>query len=109
LQNKAETNGEYPVEHVYRYALSPENICHYLEHYLVFVPAKQNQVDGKWQTTASFTIFPRYHQFRASKSLAEDVHDFVENKQSLGKKYLINHSAGCRKNLNHCLDGRPLG
>lgn len=99
LQNKAETRGEYPVEYVYRYTLSPENICHYIEHYLVFVPAKQKEVDGEWQTTASFTIFPRYHQFRASKSLAEDVHNFVENKQSLGKKYLINHSAGAGKTL----------
>ncbi|MGY6647738.1 DEAD/DEAH box helicase family protein [Wenyingzhuangia sp. IMCC45574] len=99
LQNKAENQGEYPVEHVYRYALSPENICHYLEHYLVFVPAKQNEVNGEWQTTSSFTIFPRYHQFRASKSLAEDVRDCVENKQSLGKKYLINHSAGAGKTL----------
>jgi type I restriction enzyme R subunit len=99
LNNKAETKGEYPVEHVYRYALSPENICHYLEHYLVFVPAKQKEVDGEWQTTASFTIFPRYHQFRASKSLAEDVLDFCENKQNLGKKYLINHSAGAGKTL----------
>ena len=99
LQNKAETEGEYPIEHVYRYALSPENICHYLEHYLVFVPAKQNEVDGEWRTTASFTIFPRYHQFRASKSLAEDVQNFAENKQSLGKKYLINHSAGAGKTL----------
>ena len=99
LQNKAETKGEYPVEHVYRYALSPENICHYLEHYLVFVPAKQKEVNGEWQTTSSFTIFPRYHQFRASKSLAEDVQQFAENKQILGKKYLINHSAGAGKTL----------
>lgn len=99
LQNKAETQGEYPVEHVYRYALSPENICHYLEHYLVFVPAIQKEVDGEWQTTSSFTIFPRYHQFRASKSLAEDVEQFAENKQVLGKKYLINHSAGAGKTL----------
>lgn len=99
LQNKAETKGEYPVEHVYRYALSPENICHYLEHYLVFVPAKQKEVEGEWQTTHSFTIFPRYHQFRTSKNLAEDVQRFVENKQVLGKKYLINHSAGSGKTL----------
>jgi type I restriction enzyme R subunit len=100
LNNKAETEGEYPVEHVYRYALSPENICHYLEHYLVFVPSKQEEVEkGELKSSPAFTIFPRYHQFRASKSLAEDVQQFAENKQILGKKYLINHSAGSGKTL----------
>lgn len=99
LNNKAETKGEYPVEHVYRHALSPDNIAHYLEHYLVFVPAKEREVNGEWEKTPSFTIFPRYHQFRASKTLAEDVQTFCESKQSLGKKYLINHSAGAGKTL----------
>ncbi|RJE72819.1 DEAD/DEAH box helicase family protein [Reichenbachiella sp. MSK19-1] len=100
LNNKAETEGEYPVEHVYRHALSPDNIAHYLEHYLVFVPAKPIKDDhGVITESASFTIFPRYHQFRASKTLAEDVHTFCESKQSLGKKYLINHSAGAGKTL----------
>ncbi|QXP63247.1 DEAD/DEAH box helicase family protein [Polaribacter sp. HaHaR_3_91] len=99
LTNKAEMVGEYPVEHVYRYALSPENITHYLEHYLVFVPVKEEEVNGEWQKTDSFTIFPRYHQFRASKGLAVDVQKFCEGNQSLGKKYLINHSAGSGKTL----------
>jgi type I restriction enzyme, R subunit len=99
LTNKAETEGEYPVEHVYRHALSPENIAHFLEHYLVFVPAIEKEVDGVWQKKDSFTIFPRYHQFRASKALAENVQDFCEAKQTLGKKYLINHSAGAGKTL----------
>lgn len=49
LSNKSETEGEYPVEYIYKHVLSKENICHYLEHYLVFVPAveKQND-DGEW-------------------------------------------------------------
>lgn len=99
LNNKAETKGEYPVEHVYRHALSPNNIAHYLEHYLVFVPAKEGEVNGVWEKTPSFTIFPRYHQFRASKILAEDVQSFREKEQNLGIKYLINHSAGSGKTL----------
>ncbi|MEW6999119.1 DEAD/DEAH box helicase family protein [Colwelliaceae bacterium BS250] len=99
LNNKAENVGEYPVEHVYRHALSPENIAHYLEHYLIFVPVKEQEVDGEWQKSPSFTIFPRYHQFRASKKLAEDVKTFCDGKLSLGKKYLINHSAGSGKTL----------
>lgn len=99
LNNKAETEGEYPVEHVYRHTLSPDNIAHYLEHYLVFVPAKEKIVNGHWEKNPSFTIFPRYHQFRTSKTLAEDVQSFCEKSLGLGKKYLINHSAGSGKTL----------
>jgi type I restriction enzyme R subunit len=100
LVNKAETEGEYPVEHLYRHALSKENIAKYLEHYLVFVPAKQEiDENGEVHTKPSFTIFPRYHQLRASKNLAEDVRAHVNKHQTLGKKYLINHSAGSGKTL----------
>lgn len=100
LVNKAETEGEYPVEHVYRYAFSKENIVKYLEHYLVFVPAKENiNEEGILEHKPSFTIFPRYHQFRASKNLADDVKAHVEDTRGLGRKYLINHSAGAGKTL----------
>jgi type I restriction enzyme R subunit len=100
LVNKAETEGEYPVEHLYRHALSKENIAKYLEHYLVFVPAKQQiDEDGEVHTKPSFTIFPRYHQLRASKNLAENVRQHCNGFGSLGKKYLINHSAGSGKTL----------
>lgn len=100
LINKAETDGEYPVEHVYRYAFSKENIVKYLEHYLVFVPAKEKiNEQGVLEHQPSFTIFPRYHQFRASKNLSEDVRSHVEGTRGLGKKYLINHSAGAGKTL----------
>lgn len=100
LLNKAETDGEYPVEHLYRHALSKENIVKYLEHYLVFVPADEKITEhGEVQTTPSFTIFPRYHQLRASKLLAEDVKEHVNTTNTLGKRYLINHSAGSGKTL----------
>lgn len=100
LVNKAETKGEYPVEHLYRHALSKENITKYLEHYLVFVPADEKITeDGELLKTPSFTIFPRYHQLRASKSLSEDVKVHVNRNKLLGKKYLINHSAGAGKTL----------
>jgi type I restriction enzyme R subunit len=98
--NKAETKGEYPVEHCYRYALSKESIVKYLEHYLVFVPAKQKiDEDGVLHSQPSFTIFPRYHQLRASQKLANDVKANVNQQQQLGLKYLINHSAGSGKTL----------
>ncbi len=100
LVNKAETEGEYPVEHLYRHALSKENIAKYLEHYLVFVPANEKITEhGEILSTPSFTIFPRYHQLRASKLLAEDVKKHVNANKILGKKYLINHSAGSGKTL----------
>jgi len=100
LVNEAETNGEYPVEHLYRFALCKENIVKYLEHFLVFVPAKQHiDEDGVIETTPSFTIFPRYHQLRASKHLAGDVLTKVNDSHALGLKYLINHSAGSGKTL----------
>lgn len=100
LVNKAETEGEYPVEHLYRHAFSKENIAKYLEHYLVFVPAKEKITDdGELIKIPSFTIFPRYHQLRASKLLAENVKEHVNEKKVLGKKYLINHSAGSGKTL----------
>jgi type I restriction enzyme, R subunit len=100
LVNKAETKGEYPVEHFYRNALSKENITKYLEHYLVFVPASEiiNE-HGKIISIPSYTIFPRYHQLRASMRLAENVKEHVNQTKSLGKKYLINHSAGSGKTL----------
>jgi type I restriction enzyme R subunit len=102
LVNKAETTGEYPVEHVYRDVLSPENIVRFLEHYLIFVPAEEKMVDGVLHKNPSFTIIPRFHQLRSSKKLAEDVLKHREETQSLGKKYLINHSAGSGKTLTMC-------
>lgn len=100
LFNKAETEGEYPVEHLYRHALSKENIARYLEHYLVFVPAEEKITkDGELIRKPSFTIFPRYHQLRASKGLAEDLKIKAEQTKTLGNKYLINHSAGSGKTL----------
>ena len=100
LVNKSETEGEYPVEHLYRHALSKENIAKYLEHYLVFVPAEEKITeDGEVISISSFTIFPRYHQLRASKGVAQDVQQYANEHKTLGKKYLINHSAGAGKTL----------
>ena len=100
LINKAETKGEYPIEHLYRHALSKESIVKYLEHFLVFVPAKENITeDGEIKTKPSFTIFPRYHQLRASKNLSDNVKKESNNTNQLGLKYLINHSAGSGKTL----------
>lgn len=100
LVNKSETEGEYPVEHLYRHALSKENIAKYLEHYLVFVPANEKITEhGEIISISSYPIFPRYHQLRASKRLADNIKEHVNTNKTLGKKYLINHSAGSGKTL----------
>ena len=100
LLNKAESQDQYPIEHCYRYALSKQSIVKYLEHYLIFVPAKQNiDENGVLHSQLSFTLFPRYHQLRVSQKLADDVKEHVNQQQQLGLKYLINHSAGSGKTL----------
>jgi len=100
LVNKAETEGEYPIEHLYRDALSKDSILKYLEHFLVFVPASEGiDADGVITKKSSFTIFPRYHQLRVSKELAGDVRKHVNANHELGLKYLVNHSAGSGKTL----------
>lgn len=100
LVNKAETEGEYPVEHVYSDALSKESIVKYLEHYLVLVPPVEDvDKNGVITTSPSVTIFPRYHQLRASRKIYEFVGEYFERNRTLGAKYLINHSAGSGKTL----------
>lgn len=100
LINQAETDGEYPVEHLYRDAFSKSSICQYLEHFLLFIPAQQTiAADGYITSKPAFTIFPRYHQIRASRIIAQKVKETVNQTQKLGKKYLIDHSAGSGKTL----------
>lgn len=100
LVNQAETTGEYPIEYFYRDALAPEIIAKYLEHFLVFVPAvDKSDADGVRIVNDSLTIFPRFHQLRTAKKLADDVKESFEKTKLLGNKYLINHSAGSGKTL----------
>ena len=100
LINIADTEGEYPVEHLYRDSLSLESITSYLERYLIFVPAVEKiDENGKLEKKDSFTIFPRYHQVRATTNLANDLKEHIDNTRTLGQKYLINHSAGAGKTL----------
>ena len=100
LHNQAETEGEYAVEHLYRDALSKESICAYLEHFLVYVPAVETlDEDGVLHRKPDFTIFPRYHQVRASREVARLVSEAYNTDGTLGQKLLVNHSAGSGKTL----------
>ncbi|MDQ5769472.1 DEAD/DEAH box helicase family protein [Thiothrix subterranea] len=100
LTNTAQTHGEYPIEHLYRDAFAKDTIARYLEHFLVYAPAKQEiTATGEVLTEPAFSIFPRYHQLRASRQLAERVRLHANQHHRLGLKYLVNHSAGSGKTL----------
>lgn len=100
LTNKADNEKEYPVEFLYRDALSKDSILEALSFFLVYVP-KREAAEDKPERLA-FTIFPRYHQSRMVQNVAQDVLSHFASTGALGKKYLINHSAGSGKTLSIC-------
>ena len=91
LENEAITKGEYPVEYIYKEVLSFNAILSYLSFYLVYVP--------KDEKNEAFSIFPRYHQIRSTNKLYNHILKDFKNTNSVGGKYLINHSAGSGKTL----------
>jgi type I restriction enzyme R subunit len=100
LTNTPQTAGEYPVELLYREVLSKERLLEALAFFLVHVP-KRDAEDDKPERPA-FTLFPRYHQSRMVRKVADKaVERFVEAGE-IGGKYLINHSAGSGKTLSIC-------
>ena len=98
LENQPLTGGEYPVEYLYREVLALDSILEAISFFLVHVP-KQEAVDDKPEHSA-FNIFPRYHQSRMVRRVADDVLRHFTSTGNLGKKYLINHSAGSGKTLS---------
>jgi type I restriction enzyme R subunit len=99
LTNKADNEKEYPIEFLYKYVLSKESILEALSFFLVYVP-KQEAEDKPEHD--SFAIFPRYHQSRMVQKVAQDALDHFTATGELGKKYLIDHSAGSGKTLSMC-------
>jgi type I restriction enzyme R subunit len=91
LNNESQNDGEYPVEFFYRDVLAKENLLKALSFFLVYVP-EQN-------TTPSYSLFPRYHQSRLVDKLSADISAHFETNGNIGKKYLVNHSAGSGKTL----------
>jgi type I restriction enzyme, R subunit len=98
LKNEPQTKGEYPVEHLYSEMLALDSILEAISFYLVYVP-KQEAEDNKPER-AAYSIFPRYHQSRMVGRVANDALEHFTNTRNLGKKYLINHSAGSGKTLS---------
>ena len=100
LTNTPETVGEYPVEFLYREVLSKERLLESLAFFLVYVPKREAESDRPER--AAFTLFPRYHQSRMVRRVAEDALQCFSDTGHIGRKYLINHSAGSGKTLSIC-------
>jgi type I restriction enzyme R subunit len=100
LENKAENDKEYPIEFLYRDVLAKETILEALSFFLIYVPKKEAE-RGKPKRPAC-TIFPRYHQSRMVHRVAQDALGHFTAHTNIGKKYLIDHSAGSGKTLSIC-------
>jgi type I restriction enzyme, R subunit len=100
LTNKEETEGEYPIEFLYKNVLSKDWVLEFISFFLLYIPASQKITeDGIQPIEPERTMFPRYHQLRSNHKLAQCIIEHFEREISLGNKYLINHSAGSGKTL----------
>ncbi|HJT21809.1 MAG TPA: DEAD/DEAH box helicase family protein, partial [Nitrospira sp.] len=100
LTNKPQTDGEYPVEFLYREVLSKDQLLEALSFFLIHVPKREAEEDKAEQP--GFTIFPRYHQSRMVRRVGEDAIEHFSKTGEIGRKYLIHHSAGSGKTLSIC-------
>ncbi|MEF8723765.1 DEAD/DEAH box helicase family protein [Candidatus Accumulibacter phosphatis] len=100
LTNTAQAAGEYSVEFLYREILGKDELLEALSFFLVRVPEREAEDDKRRQ--AAFTILPRYHQSRMVRKLADNAQALFAASGNIGRKYLINHSAGSGKTLSIC-------
>ena len=100
LTNAPLTEGEYPVEFLYREVLSKDQLLEMLSFFLVRVPRFEAVADK--QERPAFTILPRYHQSRMVRKVADDAVARFAATGDIGRKYLIHHSAGSGKTLSIC-------
>ena len=100
LTNAPMTKGEYPVEFLYREVLSKERLLEALAFFLVRVPKREEEEDKPER--AAFTLFPRYHQSRMVRRVADAAVEHLVAQGTVGRKFLINHSAGSGKTLSIC-------
>jgi type I restriction enzyme, R subunit len=100
LNNKPITKGEYPVEFLYREALSKDQIIDAISFFLIYVPKREAEEDRQEQP--AHTIFPRYHQSRMVRKITNNALNYFVKNDEIGRKYLINHSAGSGKTLSIC-------
>ena len=102
LTNEAVTKdcNEYPVEFLYREVLAKHQLLEALSFCLVRVPQRDAQEDKPERP--AFTLFPRYHQSRTVRKVADDISAHFAAKADIGRKYLVDHSAGSGKTLTIC-------
>jgi type I restriction enzyme R subunit len=100
LTNTPQTAGEYPVEFLYREVLSNDHLLEALSFFLVRVPKREAEDDKP--ARPAFTILPRYHQSRMVRKVADDAVARFAATGDIGRKYLIDHSAGSGKTLSIC-------
>lgn len=102
LTNEAVTKdgSEYPVEFLYREVLAKDQLLEALSFFLVRVPQRDAE-DDKPERPAC-TLFPRYHQSRTVRKVADDISAHFAAQADIGRKYLVNHSAGSGKTLTIC-------
>lgn len=100
LTNHPQTKGEYPVEFLYREVLSKDSLLEAISFYLVQAP-KQEASEDRPERPA-FTLFPRYHQRRCVEKIAQETQGHFAEQGDVGRKFLVNHSAGSGKTLTMC-------
>jgi type I restriction enzyme R subunit len=100
LTNTPTNPDEYPIEYLYREVLSQDQLLEALSFFLVRVPEREAEDDKP--TRPASTIFPRYHQSRLVRRVAEDITAHFATAGDIGKKYLADHSAGSGKTLSIC-------
>ncbi len=102
LTNEAVTKdgNEYPIEFLYREVLEKDQLLEALSFFLVHVPHRDAEADKPERP--AFTLFPRYHQSRTVRKVADDISAHFAAKADIGRKYLVNHSAGSGKTLTIC-------
>ncbi len=100
LTNVPRNPNEYPVEFLYREVLSKDRLLEALSFFLIRVPKRE--ADEEKSARPAFTIFPRYHQNRMVRNVADDASTHFAATGDIGRKYLIDHSAGSGKTLSIC-------
>lgn len=100
LTNQPQTEGEYPIEYLYREVLSKDSLLEAIAFYLVRAPKQEAKEDRPEHP--AFTIFPRYHQRRCVENIAQETKQHFSENGDVGRKFLINHSAGSGKTLTMC-------
>lgn len=100
LENRADSEKEYPVEFLYRDVLARDTVLEALSFFLLHVPERQAVEDKP--ARPSFSIFPRYHQGRMVRKIACDALQHFAATGDIGRKYLVDHSAGSGKTLSIC-------